>query len=100
MSVFDGSRFPPKKVSLRSFENDVVPQINQVVAKHPLVDIGSYPFLEGAARTVVTFEGREEDVEAVLAAVADFTRLMGEEVMGVSDSNQLPASIAGQRSRL
>lgn len=88
------------QVSLKSMENDVVQQINGVVRRHPAVDVGSYPFVEAEARTIVTFEAPEGDEEAVLAAVADFQDKMGDDVIEVSDKDFLPPSIAGQRSKL
>jgi hypothetical protein len=88
------------QVSLKSMENDVVQQINGVVRRHPAVDVGSYPFVEAEARTIVTFEAPEGDKEAVLAAVADFQEKMGDDVIEVSDKDFLPPSIAGQRSKL
>lgn len=88
------------QVSLRSMENDVVQHINRVVGKHPAVDVGSYPFVEAEARTIVTFEAPEGDKEAVLAAVAEFRGIMGDDVIEVSDRDFLPPSIAGPKSRL
>jgi molybdenum cofactor synthesis domain-containing protein len=52
-------------------EDSFAPALEQVVAAHPLVEIGSYPrFDEGDHRVMVTFEGK--DAEPVEAAVRQF----------------------------
>ena len=47
------------KVVLQVDENSIVPILNQVVANHPNVSIGSYPFVSHPEfKTVITLEGR------------------------------------------
>jgi len=52
-------RAPGYKVILSVDENSIVPVLNRVVANHPDVAVGSYPFVNHPDRkTVITLEGR------------------------------------------
>eukprot|EP00977_Amphora_coffeiformis_P005948 scaffold1267_cov171-Amphora_coffeaeformis.AAC.24 len=52
-------RAPGYKVILSVDENTIVPVLNRVVANHPNVSVGSYPFVNQPDRkTVITLEGR------------------------------------------
>jgi len=47
------------KVVLSAEENSLVPFLNQVVERHPLVSFGSYPFVnQPEQKTVITVEGK------------------------------------------
>jgi molybdenum cofactor synthesis domain-containing protein len=63
--------FVSRAVFLKSDEAGIKPLIDQVVAKHPDVEVGSYPkWFEPAYSTKVTFDAR--DGAAVERAVGDF----------------------------
>ncbi len=63
--------FAARAVYLNVEEAEVTPLLDQVVARHPDVEIGSYPkWSEPRYRTKVTFDARTES--AVEAALRDF----------------------------
>jgi molybdenum cofactor synthesis domain-containing protein len=63
--------FASKAVFLRLDEAELTQALDQVVAAHPEVEIGSYPkWFEPSYKTKVTFDGR--NAEAVDSALSDF----------------------------
>jgi molybdenum cofactor synthesis domain-containing protein len=77
------SPFTSKAVFLRLDEAELTQALDQVVAKHPEVEVGSYPkWFEPRYKTKVTFDGRNP--EAVDRALADFVgRFDAEAIAGV-----------------
>lgn len=77
------SPFTSKAVFLRLDEAELTQALDQVVAKHPEVEVGSYPkWFEPRYKTKVTFDGRNP--EAVHSALADFVgRFDAEAIAGV-----------------
>ncbi len=61
--------FISRAVFTKMDEGDLKPLLDQVVEKHPDVEVGSYPkWFDSSYKTKVTFDGRKEaDVEAALA---------------------------------
>jgi molybdenum cofactor synthesis domain-containing protein len=71
-------KFSSKAVFLRLDEADLTQALDQVVAAHPDVEIGSYPkWFEPRYKTKVTFDGRDE--RAVESAFSDFVGRFAEE---------------------
>jgi molybdenum cofactor synthesis domain-containing protein len=71
-------KFSSKAIFLRLDEADLTQALDQVVAAHPEVEIGSYPkWFEPRYKTKVTFDGRDE--RAVESAFSDFVGRFAEE---------------------
>lgn len=63
--------FVSKAVFLRLEEAEITERMNQVVARHANVEVGSYPkWFEPSYKTKVTFDGHDD--AAVARAVSDF----------------------------
>lgn len=78
------SPFTSKAVFLRLDEAELTLALDQVVAKHPEVEVGSYPkWFEPRYKTKVTFDGR--DPQAVDSAVADFVARFDAEAIAFVD---------------
>lgn len=77
------SPFTSKAVFLRLDEAELTHALDQIVAKHPEVEVGSYPkWFEPRYKTKVTFDGRNQ--QAVASALADFVgRFDAEAIAGV-----------------
>jgi molybdenum cofactor synthesis domain-containing protein len=76
--------FASKAVFLRLDEAELTQALDQVVASHPEVEIGSYPkWFEPRYKTKVTFDGRNE--QAVELALADFVARFDSEAIARMD---------------
>ena len=78
--VSGGRKFASKAIFLRLDEADLTQALDQVVAAHPEVEIGSYPkWFEPRYKTKVTFDGRDE--QAVESAFSDFVGRFAEDLI-------------------
>jgi molybdenum cofactor synthesis domain-containing protein len=69
--------FVSRAVFTKMDEGDLKPLLDQVVAEHPEVEVGSYPkWFDASYKTKVTFDGRSQ--AAVEAATARFLQLLPE----------------------
>ncbi len=69
--------FVSRAIFTKMDEGDLKPLLDQVVAEHPRVEVGSYPkWFDASYKTKITFDGRSQaDVEA---AAARFLELLPE----------------------
>lgn len=76
--------FASKAVFLKLDEAELTHALDQVVAAHPDVEVGSYPkWFEASYKTKVTFDGRDE--LAIESALADFVARFDAEVIARVD---------------
>eukprot|EP00935_MAST-01C_sp_MAST-1C-sp1_P002257 g2257.t1 len=86
-----GGRFFVSKVYLRSDEMSVTPHIDEVVARFPSVEVGSYPGTPGQGggdgyadyRTVVTFAARDTERAVVAEAAESFAGAVADAVVRI-----------------